>query len=529
MLTRAVVILSILLTAFSSFAADDNKYAIPHFEIREYIVEGSTLISKDKLKAILQPFTGKDKDFGTVQQAIEAVEQAYHDLGFTTVTAVLPEQELENGTVRIRVIEGRIGRIKIEGNKYFDEANIRNSLQPLLEGEPPNIAAVSKRLALANENPAKKVAMQLKNTDKEDELDAIIPVKDERPWKVGISSDNTGTRQTGETRSGVIFQHANLFNMDHVMTLQYTTSLEKVSDVKIYGLGYHVPIYSLASSVDLLAAYSDVNSGTISVGSLPLQVSGKGTVLGLHYNQNLARIGSYEHKLTLGLDYRAYESNVSSEGFPLGNKVTVHPLSLTYSGTFTMEKGTLGFYLTGMRNLPGQWDANDDKASFGAARNEAPREYMMGRFGANLSYMPYGDWQARLVGNAQYTEDPLVPGEQFGIGGATSVRGFPDRDISNDKGFSGSLEIYSPDLCKIAGSESFQCRSLAFYDMGYASRNNPLPGEVHSNTIASVGPGIRITDGKHLTLSTDYGFVVKGGGDRTNGGGRWHFAATLMY
>ena len=295
-------------------------------------------------------------------------------------------------------------------------------------------------------------------------------------------------------------------------------------------MGYRMPFYSLGSSLDLIGAYSNVDSGSINAASYSMNVSGKGTILGIHYNQNLTRIGNYEHKLTLGLDYRAYENSVDFLGIQLGNNVTVHPVSLTYAGTFTMERSSAGFYLADVQNLPGNWDGRDNQSDFERARAGAPRGYNMIRYGANITYVFGGDWQARALFNGQYTNDPLVPGEQYGIGGANSVRGFREREIANDKGYSGSAEIYSPDLCKLIGITAVQSRILVFYDRGEISRNNPLPGDTINTEIASIGPGIRITDGKRFSLSVDLGLVVDPPNDGTSRWSQvWHISGNILF
>lgn len=517
--------------ALSSYAADAVTPEVPHFDIQRYRVEGNTLLPAEKIDSVLAPFTGKGKDFGTVQEALEALEKAYHDQGYTTVQVVLPEQELEKGVVRININQTRIGHIKIEGNKFFDISNIRRSIPALREGQTPNINDISKSLKLANESPAKKVNLQLQSSDVENEIDAKLAVQDEKPWKIGVNIDNTGDEHTGRFRTGVLFQDANIFNRDHLLTLQYITSASQPNHVSIYGMGYRIPFYGTGSSLDFTGAYSNVNSGTLSVASNTLQVSGQGTILGLHYNQNLARIGNYEHKLTLGLDYRAYINSVTSGSSQLGNNVTVHPVSLTYGGAWTLDKINAGFYLGVLRNLP-SWGSGerDTAAFFEKVRSGAPEGYNVLKSGANFLYTLSSDWQARAVVNGQYTNKPLVPGEQFGIGGASSVRGFDERVIAADKGVSGSVEIYSPNLSTLAEIKVFQCRALVFYDMGYISEINPLPGETPNNTIASAGPGVRITDGKYFSLSSDYGFVLEPlAGTKGRGSGRWHMLLSLMY
>jgi hemolysin activation/secretion protein len=132
--------------------------------------------------------------------------------------------------------------------------------------------------------------------------------------------------------------------------------------------------------------------------------------------------------------------------------------------------------------------------------------------------------------NGQYTNDPLVPGEQFGLGGANSVRGFREREIANDRGYSGSAEIYTPDLSRLFGIKAVQSRALVFYDTGYVSRQNPLPGETASTEIASVGPGLRITDGKRFSVAADYGLVVNPPDQNTSKwSGRWHLSASVLF
>lgn len=519
-----------VLFALSAFAADGGLGEIPSFEIRNYQVEGNSLISEDELEAILAPFTGKERDFGTVQEAHEAVEQAYRSRGFYMVVVTLPEQEIEKSVIRLKVMEKHIGKIRVEGNHFFDPENIRRSVPVLREGDAPNLNALSRSLKLANENPAKKINVSLQNSDIENEIDANIAVKDEKPWKAGVTANNTGTRETGSSRLGLLLQHANIANLDHLLTLQYITSPEKPDRVSIFSAGYRLPFYSAGSSLDLIGAYSNVDSGTISAAGTNIDVSGKGTILGTRFNQNLTRIGNYEHKITLGIDYRDYDNNVDFLGIQLGNDITVHPASLTYAGNWTANKSNAGFYVTDMQNLPGNWGGKDSASDFESARAGASRNFNIIRFGANLSYAVGGDWQARAAVNGQYTDDPLVASEQYGIGGSNSVRGFDEREFADDRGYSGSIEIYTPDLCRLLGIKEIQSRALVFYDRGYVSRLDPLPGETKSTEIASIGPGLRITDGKKFSVSVDLGLVAEPPDKSTSRWSSvWHISASLLF
>lgn len=518
----------LIFNALFVYGAAEEPQAIPRFDIISFNVEGNTLLQKAEVDSILASFTGKQKDFGTVQEAIDALESAYHQHGFTTIQIILPEQELENGIIRLVISEIHIASVKIEGNKFFSEQNIRRSIPSLKEGVAPNINKISASLKVANENPAKKVSMQLENSDKENEVNALLKVVDEKQWKVTLTADNTGNRDTGESRTGVVLQHANVFNRDNVLSLQYTTSPEKIDKVTIFGFGYHIPVYSFGDSIDFFASYSDVDSGTIFAGTTDIKVSGRGSSFGTRYNQNLMRIGTYEHKLSYGIDYRKYISNATLlSTIPMDSDVIVHPVSLNYAGTLQFTGGEAGFNLSLVHNIPGGAKGSDE--DFQRVRGVAKSDYTIIRYGANFGYVLPLDMQFRFIFSGQYTNNSLVSGEQFGIGGANSVRGFQEREASDDIGNSGSIELYSPDIFKLMKIDKAQVRMLVFYDAGQVAKVGTLPGEEGSTAISSAGFGVRVAWDKNFNLSADYGYALGVEGSRAVRNNRFHLMAMYSF
>ena len=504
----------------SAWGADETL----RFEISRFEVKGNTLLPQAQVDAIVAQYVGKARDFGDVQRALEALEAAYHQQGYNVVTIELPEQELNGGVVTLRVVETRIGRVSVRNNRYFDEANVRRSLPALQEGRSPDLKAVSANLKQANENPSRQVTMKLQGGEKNDEVDAVLEVKDESPWKVMANADNTGTEASGKTHLGVILQNSNLFGRDHLATLQYTTSAEEPGRVKVYGVGYHIPFYASGDALDLYASYSNVDSGSINAGLFNLAVSGKGAVYGARYTQALARRGEIESRLIYGLDVKAFKNSVLLDGTELGNDVTVHPLSIGYQASTPFASGDVGMQVTLLRNISG--GSNGDQRAFSLARTNAKTDYTILRVGGSISRALAGEWQLRAIVNGQYTRDALIPGEQFGAGGASSVRGFIEREIANDSGVNLNLEAYTPNLCKPAG---WNCRLLGFYDTAHIRRNKALPGELDRTTIASAGVGARVVLSNYVNLQLDYGHVTKAGATTRADANRLHVRLGLAY
>ena len=508
----------------AAWSAEDPAPDVLRFEINRFDIAGNTLLPAAEVNAAVAPFTGKDRDFGDVQRALEALEAAYHAHGYKVVTVQLPEQELNQGVVKLNVVQTRIGRVVVSGNTVFDEANIRRSMPSLQPGQTPNLDQVSANLRQANENPAKKIQLKLASAEADDEVDAKLEVTDERAWKAMLNLDNTGTDSTGKTHAGVVLQNANLWGRDHVGSLQYTTTAEHPSQVSVYGAGYHIPLYELGDSVDLFASYSDVDSGTVAAGLFNLAVSGKGAVYGARYNQGLARRGNLDSHLTYGIDYKAYKNDVVFAGQNFGNDVTVHPLSANYIATLALPDGSVDLSLTLLHNIAG--GSRGRSEDFTRVRSGAKASYNTLRFAAAYTKAFANEWQLRLLANGQWSGDALVPGEQFGAGGGSSVRGFDERALSTDSGVYTNAEAYTPNLCSKAG---WQCRALAFYDAAHGVRNHVLPGELTSTTISSAGLGLRFALGTAFSLQADYGHVVQVGALSGAGKNKLHLRVGLAY
>ncbi len=497
---------ALLTAAVSTVAVADD--ATPHFDINRFDVRGNTLLPVQTLDSTVAPFLGKQRDFADVMGALEALEAVYHARGYELVRIDLPEQELNQGVVILNVVQTKIGNVVVEGNQNFTDANIRNSLPGLREGETPDLKAISKSLKLANENPAKKTVMKMKSGAQDDEVDATLSVAEESVWLTTLNLDNTGTDQVGKTYASVILQNANMFGRDHVMSLQYTTTVEKPESVSVYGFGYHVPLYALGDSLDFFASYADVDAGvvpiTINAGVLDFALTGKGTTYGARYNQNLPTVGHYESKLVYGVDYKAFRNGMQTSGVELGSDITVHPVSVGYQGNWTLPNGDVNGGVTLLHNIAG--GSNGGQADFDASdRSNANADYTALRFLLSTTQALPADWLARVLVNGQYSNDALISAEQFGAGGASSVRGFQEREVSNDSGVTANFEVYSSPLCR---NTDWQCRVLAFYDTSYLTRNHALPGEFKSIAISSIGVGVRLQLRNNVSFQMDYGHVL---------------------
>lgn len=533
-------------SAQSTAPPDDS----PRFEIRRFVFEGATLVPRERLESETRAFVGERRTFADVQRALEAVERAYSGAGWSAVQVILPEQELERGEVRFQIVEARIGRVLVEGNKYFEEANVRASVPALAPGRAPNINAIARNLRVANENPAKQAQVLLRSGREEATVDAVLRVVDEEPVKRSITVDNSGSPTTGRLRVGFGLQNANVTGHDDVLSLQYVTapyedhldefgkpdrlSVLPSRKVTILGAGYKVPLYESGDSVDFMFGYSNVNSGVV---ANLFSITGAGTILGARYVANLMRLGDYEQRLIFSVDWRTYDNKgvrALGSAVQLIPDVTVHPLGVTYAGTWRGQDSETAVSIGASKNVQGGNDGNpEDFCKIGLRNNGlgdcASATYGIWRWSLNHNRALPSDFQLRFALNVQDTRDMLVPGELFGLGGADSVRGFLEREIADDKGYRGTIELYSPDFGTKTNVAALRLRGLAFVDGGRVVRNKPGPAEIPRQGIGSIGFGIRGSRGTNMALRADYAVVVDEGAGHTRGSGRLHVSFSYLF
>ncbi len=478
--------------------------AVLRFTIERYVVESVKLLRQTEIEAAVAPYVGANKDFSDVQHALEAIENLYAKRGYSAVSVLLPEQELDKGTVHFRVVETHYGKVTVKDNQFVSEANVLNAIPSVRSGSAPRTRQVARELKLANENPARQMNVVMKAGEADDVLDANVFVTDSKPSSWGVSLDNTGSPETGRARLGLFYRYANLFDRDHVANLQYVTSPQYPDRVKVLGGSYKIPFYRLASSLEVFGGYSNVNA---IVGGLS-NFQGGGKLLSTRYNLMLDRVGVFEPRMSFGLDWRDFRriEEISSNTV-LYNEIVVLPVSISYTAQGKYAKTDLGFNGSLSANLPNLSKGQPaDFAAYDPTATLMPdAHYRVVRYGGNYSRLIGTDWQFRSTLNGQWSSNVLILGEQLRLGGADGVRGFSEGSEGGDKGARLNLEGYTPDF----GKGDFKMRALAFYDAGQVTKNND-PAKV---TIAGAGIGLRAYYRERLSVRADLARIMKAGTD----------------
>jgi hemolysin activation/secretion protein len=508
-----VLIFYCLLAMSLTLSAEETP--VVGFEVTNFAVEGENPISEEETTRVLEVFLGSHDGLTGLLEAASELESVILQSGYSFIRVVLPPQTLESGVVTLKIIKIKLAKIEVEDNKYFSDENVIQSLPSLKVGMVPNTKELARQLIVANKHPSKLIKMRMKKSEEPESIDAILSVKDQRPWQVFSSLNNIGTPATGRLRLTLGGQHNNILGYDDSFTASYTTSPGRTSDVKQWGLNYRIPVYKYSGSFSFYYSRSDVDSGTI---QSVLDVSGAGKFVGGSYTQTFYNRKNYRHRMSIGVDDKLFLNSVISGSSQLGVNVRSRPMTLTYSGELQMEKSQARFNLSYVRNLNG--GNLNSKASYAASRTNSEQDWDVIRYNANYNRSLNKNWLLKLSWQGQWSNEALISGEQFGVGGVNSVRGFEERAVSGDRGNQATLEF---DRTFHKNKGQFRI----FTDMGHVKVISPTSGTIVSQTLISSGIGMTYRWKDALNFSIDYGHELNNGRSTDIGGTKTH--ASIFY
>ena len=485
-------------------------------EVRRFEIAGSNPLSAAETDAVLAPHLGSHRNLASLEAAPAALEARLRERGHSFHRVIIPAQKPADGVVKLEILQFPLATVEVTGNNHFSADNIRRSMPSLTAGDAPDVGAISRDLGLANEHSSKRISIVLKESAKADALDAEIRVRDVEPsmFFLGLTSQTKDAyddinKATGHTRLTFGFQNTNLFDRDHALTLTYTTSTEHPERVKQYAAFYWMPLYGLATSLQMYYTRSDVSTGALGLGANSFNVSGRGEFFGLRLSHSLPKWQEWVHSVSVAVDDRFFDNNTAVTFGGLSANTTTpvrsRPAALRYTMRWDQPWGGIGAHAEQVTNLPGGSWNND--LSYGAVRTNANRRWTAFRYGLDASYL-LGTWTATARLRGQHTGSLLIPGEQFGLGGVTSVRGLREREMTGDTGYTMTLELNGPPMAMAGG-----VRPVVFLDHGHVKlldNSGRVGTTVNQDTATSVGVGARWNHERRVDLSLDLAYVLNG-------------------
>lgn len=488
-------------------------------DILEYRIEGVDLLNQEDMEAAVYPFLGPDKTADDVESARAALEKAYADRGFQTVAVSIPPQQVTEGVVTLAVTEGRVGRLRVKGSRYYDIEAIKAAAPSLAEGSVPDFNAVSEDIVALNQQPDRRVTPSLRAGAAPGTVDVDLTVEDTFPLHGSLELNNRYSQDTSKLRLNGNLRYDNLWQLGHSLNLGYQVAPESSKDSEVYSASYLARIPGLPG-MSFLGYWVNQDSDVSTLGSM--NVIGKGSIVGGRAIVALPGEEGFFHSLSAGLDRKRFQERVKLGGEDAyTTPITYYPVTASWSGTW-MGEGSETQANAGVtfnfRPSSSDWQEFDGKRY----KSTGGFIYFRGDV-AHTEDLAYGA-QAWAKAQFQLSNDPLISSEQFSAGGLDTVRGYLESEVLGDNAALGSVELRSPSLTQgRGGSVINEWRFHAFADGGHLSIKEALSEQKDSFNLWSVGVGTRFRLLDYFNGSLDLGVPMITQGDTEKGHPRVHF------
>jgi len=476
--------------------APDGSFDTIKLTLRDVVITGNAAIDLATLRAEFAPLIGRDVTLAQVFAAAQSITTLYAERGYALCLAYLPAQDIENGVVKVQVIEGYIETVET----LADDPKLARVLSAygdkIAASRPLKTAVLERYLLLANDLPGVRVRSVVdRGSGLAGAMKLILRVE-RRAWEASLTVENRGTQALGPERGRADVAVNGLISAREKISLSYMRGVDD-KELDYLSGALSMMVGSNGSTISFEASNSNSQPGTENLSAIEFETRGfVGSVKASHpfvraRAQNLLFEGGFTHK------------DLKGDIFGLPNsddRLTVASLTAHYDALDSWD-GIAALDVTLSQGL----DLFDASRAWDPLPSRVGADALFTRIELSASRVQAltEDLELHAAGSGQYADSALLSSEQCGYGGARYGRAFDGFEISGDHCAMAQVELrwrVAPPTEAIDHLQFF-----AFADAGWVKRRGLiLPGESNEAGGQSAGVGLRLGVLEHVEMSLEY-------------------------
>jgi hemolysin activation/secretion protein len=460
--------------------AQADPPAVLRVRVRTFNVTGNSVLSTSLLQKILARYVDQELSLSELQEAADSITEEYRRQGYALARAYVPQQDIVNGEIEIAVLEGRAGAIEVRGNQSYSSEFVRRHFDPVADAKSINQKTLERALLVLNDYRDLKATAFLKSGTESGTTDIIVNVEDKLPLHFAFDYNNFGSSAVSRHRFGTEMELGKFLPVEGSSLAIRAVMGSRTNDFLYGRTSFTLPVNPYGTRVELSASGGDFDVGEELA---ELDITGKSWdyTIGLSHPLFKTRFQS----LTAEVGFVSQDA----KQFLLGtlssrDKIRLLQASIGFNSTDGSGRNLVSFSIhQGLGEVFGAMENNDPKSS----RLHADNRFT--RFSLNAGRVQrLTDSMALLLrGSGQVTTRSLVATEQFYIGGADTVRGYPQGEFVGDHGYNLSTEF------RVSPLPNKDLLQLAFFiDHGAIGIKRAAPGTKSYSTLTGAGPGMRL-------------------------------------
>ncbi|PRC92981.1 ShlB/FhaC/HecB family hemolysin secretion/activation protein [Solimicrobium silvestre] len=454
----------------------------PQVTVNKLEIVGNRVIDTATLNGLVADGTGKSLTLAELEGLAQRITRHYRAKGYFVARAYIPAQEVANGTIKIRVVEGNYGQFRLKNQSLVKDDIVQNMLDDVKHYDIVSLETLERAMLIINDTPGVQVTRaDVMPGEKVGTSDFAIDTKATERYTGFVMLDNFGSIYTGRDRLS--------FNVDdnsisgHGDRLSISGLGTDAGGLLNGRVGYLLPLAANGLRGEL--AYSQTK---YQLGSTYEALDATGTAKGVDATLSYPVIRTHAQtvEVNFNLSHKNLEDNIQST-----NTVTPKTTTSATAGVLVKDERKLlsfdGLTQASAKITFGHLDINNADAL--AADNAGARtEGNYSKLDAEVSRVSILPESLTFTTSlkVQQTLDNknLDSSEQMAVSGSGGVMAFPSGELIGSNAVFVHVELSRP----LPPVGELQSNWQIFTEWGTAKEPNPLSTDI-SRHISDVGLG----------------------------------------
>lgn len=452
------------------------------FRVLKIEIEGNTVFTDEELAPLYRHLTEGKITLGDLKSAARDITKKYREKGYILSKAIVPSQRIKKQSSKaiIRVIEGSVEDITINGIGFSLTKQIEKYGERIKRSKPLNNKDLERYLLLMNDLPGVTAKAVFAKGRSVGTSQMIVNVERDR-FDASVAAHNYSSDYLGREHLEATVGVNSLFGLNERTQLKAAIAPD---DNEFYYVGavHEAQVGATGLKLKIFGDYAASEPGEdLEI----LNVEGKTYSGGVKLEYPIIR--SRRQNLFASASFEALHSSVELLGVEAyEDELRVGRLQLYYDLIDRLKgiSSVTGRLSQGF-DILGASDAGVDVSRGNGADGEFTKlELKLARL-----QKIYGPFSAYVAGEGQYSFNPLLVAEEFGVGGTEFGRGYDPAELVGDHGVAATAELRFSGVTSWGFFPSYQL--YGFYDIGKVWDEDPTVGEPATEAMASVGGGMR--------------------------------------
>lgn len=467
--------------------------------LNDVVIEGSTVYSQDDFAYLYEHSIGQKIALAEVFRFADKITARYRNDGYILSRAIVPPQTIEDGIVRISIVEGFINEVRIEGEIPGQPTLLDAYADKIIDSRPLSSKDLERYLLFFRDLPgvdAKATIRPAKDTPGASDLIILVEFKEKDGF---VRLDNRGSKYNGPGRFWLGAGSNSLADTHQRLGFAFAAAGSGLEEMTYFDFGFerHIDAEGKKLYVNLTNTHSEPGSKLETLNISSRSQSFKIGVSSPLMRSRASNLSLYTDFIVRNTETKIFRNRLSKDRVRFISFGALYDSTDRFGGV-----NQLGARIDqGLDILEASKEGTPD-----LSREKGQVDFTKIWLTASRLQRLSERWSLLASITSQFASKKLLASEEFGVGGEHCVRAYDPSEVTGDNGACMLLEVRYGVGAGANPMDGYQL--YGYYDVGQVKRI--VPGALQKRaTLASAGVGVRLNYKERLSGSFEIAWPRK--------------------